>query len=206
MAVLSSRRSAKGQFLPSPTKTGKKPPRRPRIEETNPAMPGVVAEAFSKTGTYAGAAEVTGLMDKTVKGILLRNPEALTEARKKLGNKALEVSAAFLDRAMATVKAAKGTSAAIGAKVLGQMALEQHDLMPSLVTVNLAVLSQSGEALEKLARETEQIRAMLAKPAQVEPTLAVVDATVLEAEVVTNNLMSNAMPVDIVADDKSLEK
>lgn len=134
-------------------------------------MPGVVAEAFLKTGTWSGASQVTGLMDKTVKRMLEMNPEALTEARKKLGNKALAVSEAFLDRALQTVDQAKGTSAAIGAKVLGQMALEQHDLMPSLITVNLAVLSQSGEALEKLARETEQIRAALAKPVVSEPSI-----------------------------------
>jgi len=141
-------------------KVAKKPPRRPRLEEANPDLAGVVIETYAQTQSKYKTEALTGFCRETITRILERNPEALSEARKRLGNKALEVSGAFLDRALQTVVHAKGTSAAIGAKVLGQMALEQHDLIAPAVQVNIQVLNQSATLLSRLDQELAALKAV----------------------------------------------
>lgn len=142
-----------------PPKRKHKPVGRTPLEKKQPKVLEIVKDAYSQSGSYRGVTRATGIPDQTVRRMLERNPDDLSVARKRLGNLALGVSELYINQARKTVKKAQGTSAAIGAKVLGQMALEQHDLMPATTQINVAILGQATGRLEEIEKQIEALRA-----------------------------------------------
>lgn len=154
---------------------------RPRLEDARPHIAEKAIAAYIATGSGAQAAKIARIGETTVFEILKRNPEAITEARKKQAVDSLRNSALLSSGiTKSKVKKLNALQCAIGSKVSSQQALELLDLLPSSITINLAVLGQSGEAIARLAQETEQIRAAMAKQVEVvaEEPIKALSATV----------------------------
>ena len=134
-----------------------KPPRRPRVEEDRPVLAEAALMTYAATGSKNATMRQTGLCRDSVTAILERNRDAIPEARKRLAERALCLSDQALGRVSATMDKLSGLPAIIGAKTLGQMALEQLDKSPAAVVVNVQMLNQTMLDTDALARE---VRAM----------------------------------------------
>jgi hypothetical protein len=126
---------------------------------------------YADTGSMTKASKATGLDHDTVKRLLARNPEAVAEARKRIASESLSLSSLAYTQANKHLPKLKDPyKLTLIGKIAGQGALEMLDLLPSGIQINIAVLSQSGDALEKLRLETEAIRLAMARPAvEIEP-------------------------------------
>lgn len=136
-----------------------KPKGRRKLDEANPALVGVIKQVISTTGSVRKAALATGISRPTVEAILTRHPEEWAAAKKALATRALIQSDKCLDLAYSKADKLSPFQAIIGAKVMGQMALEQLGQMPA-PTVNVGiVLNQVAASLSDLQAEVDRRKA-----------------------------------------------
>ena len=158
-----------------------RPRRRPRLEEENPRLISVVANAYATTGSQEKAAAITGISRSAVEDLIRRNPDDFAPVKKHLAQRFAAGADLALDRLLSegrTCKPGDLTQLSIAGKVNGQAMLEQlGESGAPLIQVNIVQAAmQDGETLAR--RLMELLDAKLHNPTQA----IAVEAQVIDSE------------------------